>query len=75
MICVCVDISERVRAEAQLRTLNEGLEDRVADMVAQREATVVQLHEAHKMDLIGQLTGGFAHDFNNLLTPIMASWN
>lgn len=72
-ICVCVDISERMRAEAELRALNESLEDRVASMVAQREAAVAQLHEVHKMELVSQLTGGFAHDFNNLLTPIMAS--
>jgi signal transduction histidine kinase len=64
---------ERARAEVQLRELNESLEERVALMVAEREATVAEHHETRKMETIGQLTGGIAHDFNNLLTPIMGT--
>ena len=44
----------------------------VSDVTDKKEADA-QLAQAHKMDAIGQLTGGVAHDFNNLLTPIVGS--
>ncbi len=71
MVGVAIDITRRKADDARLKELNERLEQRVAEEVANRAHAEDALRQAQKMEAVGQLTGGIAHDFNNMLATVI----
>ena len=49
-------------SQQRLREINATLEDRIAAALAERERSEAALRQAHRLQAVGQLTGGIAHD-------------
>jgi signal transduction histidine kinase len=61
------EISERRRAELQLREANQRLQKALAEL----HATQQQVIQQERLRALGKMAGGVAHDFNNALIPIL----
>jgi len=63
-------IRDREGRVVRVRGVNQDVTER-RRAEEERKNLEAQLHQAQKMEAVGQLAGGIAHDFNNILTAIM----